>query len=198
MQKMIKISSAIASGALIASLLAPAAFASDVTITGNGNKSTNTVILGTTNNTTVSQSNTTVVNTSINSTASTGGNSASKNTGGSNGISTGAATSTVGVTVVGGGNTATVDPCGCDDPDTTVLISDNGNKSKNKVVNKNTNNLIVGQANVTVVNTGVNSKAKTGNNKSNKNTGGANTIGTGPADSTVDVLVVSPANTLNP
>lgn len=80
----------------------------------------------------ITQTNKTNVTTSINAGSNTGKNKANKNTGSAS-VQTGNATTTVGVGVIGGTNTAVVQPC-CDKGDTTINISGNGANSKNKVV----------------------------------------------------------------
>ncbi len=77
----------------------------DVSITGNGKKSVNTVtvVSGTTN--VVKQKSNTVAVTAVSSVANTGGNTVKDNTNGTNGVVTGPADSSVETTVTGEGNT---------------------------------------------------------------------------------------------
>ena len=77
----------------------------DVTISGNGALSTNTVKVWNNNSSTVNQSNTTNATTTVTTTASTGGNNSSFNTGGDSSIDTGPATNHITVTVGGSTNT---------------------------------------------------------------------------------------------
>ncbi len=198
MKKMFKLSGALATSALIASMIAPAAFAATVNISGNGAKSSNSVWLSNSNTTNVSQTNVSSVTTSIGSSASTGGNKANGNTGGDVSITTGDATSNVGVSVTGGGNEATLPSCLCDQPSDLINISDNGYRSRNHVGVRNRNRLDVDQTNISSVDTTVWSKAKTGKNTANHNTDGTTSIDTGWASSNVFVEVVNPSNTLNP
>ena len=113
MQKlMFKIGGTLTAGALIASSVAGAAFATDtVAITNNGANSVNTVIVNNSCTSLVSQSNNLIVGVDANVSASTGGNTASSNTGGDVTIGTGDAASSVGVVVGGSTNTAQVPSC---------------------------------------------------------------------------------------
>lgn len=188
---------------MLLSSVVTAAFA-DVTaeISGNGSDSINNISIESKNECNVSQKNTTSILTEIESSASTGGNTANGNTGADVTIDTGNATSTVGVSVEGGSNTAT-NPCccqsnGCDSQpaEQTALISGNGESSINSVTLKKKKTSEVKQKNRTEVLTGVLSKAKTGKNKAKNNTGGTVDVTTGNAVSTVDVSVTAPSNIL--
>ena len=191
-------------GLFLTSIAATAAFA-DVAaeISGNGSGSINNINITNKSKCEVSQKNTTSVLTEIESSASTGGNTASGNTGSGVTIDTGDATSTVGVSVEGGSNTAS-NPCCCQCQGDShlaaegALISGNGESTINSVTLKNKKTSEVKQKNKTEVLTGVLSKAKTGKNKAKNNTGGTVGVTTGNADSTVDVLVTAPSNSLNP
>lgn len=193
-----KFATGLATAAFLGAVVAPMAFAADVTISGNGEGSHNTVTLSNSNTTSVSQSNVMSVSTTVNSSANTGGNQANENTGGDVTVTSGNASSTVGVSVTGGDNSATVTPCGCDPVNPSVSITGNGKDSKNKVKNTNSNTLSVGQAGVLSVGTTVGSKAKTGKNKANGNTGGGSvSVTSGGATSNVGVEVTGGSNTLN-
>jgi len=176
-----------------------AIYASDVTISGNGAHSTNTVWTSTSCTSSVSQTNTMNVVTGVNSSANSGENSASHNTGGDVAISTGDASSVVSVTVVGGGNEATApNCCACTNNVTDLSIMDNGAKSRNKVKQSLTTTTLSSQKSKTNTTTSVNSKAKTGKNKVNGNTGSGSSIEvlTGASESSVEVGVVGGSNSL--
>lgn len=199
----IKLTSGLATGAMIASLLAPVAFAegSTLEISGNGAQSDNEIKVEIKPECTLKQENNSVITTSVNSVAKTGGNNASGNTGGDVTIDTGDATSTVTVVVTGSANEAT-NPCAClcegaQPPD--VLISGNGFKSTNKITAKKAPKETIRQKNNSVIATGVSSKAKTGKNKAKNNTGpGTVEVKTGDSESAVDVTVEGATNTLLP
>src|SRR3989337_2293692 len=99
-----KIGGAIATGALIASVFAPAAFAADITIDGNGTGSTNNAAVIKVSKSKVKQKNITAVGTGVLAVSNTGGNHANNNTGGSQSITTGNTATTTNVTVAGGTN----------------------------------------------------------------------------------------------
>ena len=157
-----KLTTGLATTALLASVLMPMAYAADNEISGNGYDSTNKIIESTTNTTLVQQSNSSNVGTSIVSTANTGGNEASGNTGGDVSIETGKAVNNTTVSVTTGGNVANIATCcGCN-AGGSDLISGNGAKSHNKIKNTVSNILVAGQSNVSNVSTGISSSAKTG------------------------------------
>ena len=200
-----KVGAGIVAASLLLSSVATGAFA-DVTaeISENGAGSINSIYIKHKNKCSVYQKNSTTVLTEIESSASTGGNKANGNTGADVTIDTGNATSTVGVSVEGGSNTAT-DPCCCQCErcdsqwvEHGALISGNGESSINSVTLKKEKTSKVKQKNKTEVLTGVLSKAKTGKNKAKNNTGGTVDVFTGNAVSTVTVDVFPPSNSLNP
>lgn len=192
-----KIGTGIATAAFLGAILTGSAFAADLEISGNGAGSNNTIEVSNSNSTGVIQKNDVEVITEVVSVANTGGNTANSNTGGDVTIDTGKASSTVNVTVSGGSNKATVEPCPCDNTQS-AEISGNGAKSKNKIKQNDSNKTFVGQFNSVGIGTGVLSKAKTGKNTANKNTGGSTGITTDNSTSNVDVSVTGPKNTLNP
>lgn len=193
-----KIASATGTAVLLSTVLSASAFAAtNVTISGNGAKSNNTVKLNDTKSTTVVQGNLLIVSTKINSSANTGGNKAKDNSGDTT-ITTGKATSMVTVGVGGNSNSVTLPNCGCED-DLTVDISDNLRKSKNKVKKTSSDHTLFAQGNAAIVGTEVDSKAKTGKNKASDILGDATVeITTKPADSIVEVGVEGGSNVINP
>ena len=204
-KKLYKVGAGIVTASLLLSSVATAAFAEVAAeISGNGTGSNNSIYIKNKSECNVYQKNSTGVLTEIESSASTGGNKANGNTSADVTIDTGNATSTVGVSVEGGSNTAS-NPCccqceGCESQpaEQTALISGNGDNSINSVTLKKKKTSEVKQKNKTEVLTAALSKAKTGKNKAKNNTGGTVDVTTGNAVSTVDVLVTAPSNTLNP
>lgn len=200
-----KVGGAIASAALMLTVFAPKAFAdSSLEISGNGDGSTNTIAVSSTQSCEVKQKANTEVLAEVYTSASTGGNEASGNTGGSVTVDTGNATATSTVDVTGGSNTA-VNPCCCPSPapeSTTessgsALISGNGANTTNTVAASKSKSSKVKQKANTGVLAGVRTKAKTGKNRANSNTGpGSVLVDTGTANSTADVLVTGGTNDL--
>lgn len=190
-----KVTTALATGALMLGLLTPVVSADSVTISGNGNSSVNVANSTSNSSAVLTQENNSVVITSVNSSANTGGNNANGNTGGTVGISTGAANSTAAVTVLGNSNNATVG-CGClvASPSGSISILGNGQNSVNVASVENNFSAFLGQANNSFVLTGVKSKAKTGKNKANGNTGGGVTLTTGGSNSGAAVVVTGNTN----
>lgn len=195
-----KVSAAVATAVMVGGLMAPMASAADITVSGNGSNSTNNVTVVNSNNTTVAQGSATVAVTVVSSSATTGGNTANGNTGnGGVDVTSGNATSNVTTTVTGGSNVATVTPCGCEAPDSTIKVKDNRAKSKNTVTTVNSNSQVVLQGTFTGAGTFVGSTAKTGKNKANKNTGKGNvSVTSGNSHSTVTTTVTGGSNVLNP
>lgn len=189
-----KLSTAIATGAVLLSSVAPA-FASDVEISGNGALSVNGVTSTNVTTTTVTQTNTADINNNVSSGASTGGNTADFNTGGNTTINTGSATSDVEVSTAANLNQASVDSCGtCAGGDTDVTISGNGAMSTNGATVNNTSTVSLNQTNYADIDNNIYSNAKTGNNSAGFNTGGDVTIHTGSATSSVTVDNMANAN----
>jgi hypothetical protein len=192
-----KLVSGMATATLVASLLAPVAYA-DLEISGNGALSHNEINVETANVVVVEQENESLILTSAKSSASTGGNLANGNTGSGVTIDTGNATATTTVTIGGSSNTATVAlPCGCATPPN-ELISGNGALSHNKIKYKTANVKLVGQENATLVGTRARSRARTGKNDANGNTGGTVDVLTGNAIDTTTVNVTGSTNSLLP
>lgn len=203
---LVKLGTGLATASLLAGSLATSAFAADVTISGNGNKSHNGVLVYQKCANYVSQSNYTNVTTVANVSANTGENSANSNTtgGDSDGVSltTGNATAGMMVTVEGGGNSADGAPncCDCAGGVESVDVSGNGNRSHNHVVVVEKQYNTVKQKNKTNVTTVGKVKSNTGKNKTNKNTtgsgGGAVEVSTGDAEAGLVVEVTQATNTL--
>lgn len=191
-----KFTTAIATGAVVLNALAPAAFASDITVSGNGAFSDNDVDVSNNSNTTVSQNNDADVFNHVNSNASTGGNDASFNTGGDVSINTGNAKTAADVRTSVNFNAA--DVAGDFAKAANVKVSGNGAESKNKVHAKTFNDNLVFQDNDAKVFNKVDSDAKTGKNDAKFNTAavkGDPSIKTGNAEDVTFVHTKGNVNT---
>ena len=156
-------------------------------MTGNGVDSDNEIKLESEQKTEVSQENEFNVDNNINASANTGSNSASRNTGGDASIDTGDATSTVAVQNAGNLNEAVVDCC-ASAGNATVLISENGDSTDNKVKLENENKVEVSQENKSNIENRIYNDATTGWNDANRNTGGSVTITTGNAEASTGIF----------
>lgn len=195
-----KVTTAIATGTMLAALVVPSAFAANnATIIGNGKNSTNKVKIKKQNTTTVVQGNSTIVGNVIGVITNTGGNKANGNTGrGDISVNSGRVTNTVSVNVGGSTNSATLPDCGCEEEENDADIRRNGKNSKNKVKIVNKNETTVVQGNSTIVINGIVLGTNTGGNKANGNTGaGDKTVNSGPVENTVTVDVEGNTNTLD-
>ena len=194
MQLKAKLGTAVASAALFASVLVPAASAS-TTISGNGAGSVNGVNVNTTHVSTTTQSNVSAVTNMISSNANSGNNSSSFNTGGASSVVSGPATSNVTVGVTGGGNAAVMANCNCMPAAPVVNVSGNGAGSFNGVSYNHVMMQGLTQTNFTSVFNAVGSNANSGNNSAMFNTNSGGMVVTNPATSNVQVVVQNPTNT---
>lgn len=193
-----KITSAIATGAILLNTLAPAAFASDTTVSGNGAFSDNKVDVSSNNNTTVSQNNDANVSNHVDSNASTGGNTASFNTGGDTSINTGNASTNTSVSNDLNKNAANVQTCStCNGGGSDVTISGNGAFSDNTAKVRNNSDVSVHQNNDANVSNNIDSNATTGHNNAGFNTGGDTRINTGNVSTDTSVSTHANANVAN-
>lgn len=171
-----KITTGVASTALLLSTIVPAAFA-DFTISGNGSRSDNQIDADFDITTRISQRNDFDADNDVRINNNTGDNRSSGNTGGDVSIDTGNATANVDIVNVGGSNIAHVDGCGCSNfGDFDAKIYGNGSKSDNEIdldVNKD---LRVYQTNDTNIDNNVYVNNNTGDNKANDNTGGVSYV----------------------
>lgn len=184
-----KLTTGLATGTALVTIASTAAFASTVTVSGNGFSSTNVMVMES-NNTVVAQNNTQVVTNVVTSSANTGGNGAAFNMGGTS-MQTGPATSVVRNVTTGNGNAAQVG-CGCDSTPSVTKVNGNFFSSTNVGVVK-VKNTFVGQNNTQVVNNGVFSSVNTGMNGSLFNMGASKFV-TGPAGSSVTNVVNGSVN----
>ena len=188
-----RLTTAIATGAVLLNALAPLALAdTNLEISGNGAFSDNTAKVNTSNNTTVVQNNDANIKNDVDVKANTGHNDANFNTGGDTTIMTGDANATVKVDNAVNVNKANVSSC-CSN-DTNVLISGNGAYSDNDVKLNSSNDVNVFQNNKANVKNDVDVKANTGHNDANFNTGGDTTIMTGDANVDVSLMTLANAN----
>lgn len=189
-----RLTTAIATGAVLLNALAPIALAQDATVTGNGALSNNTVNVNNNSTTVVSQTNYATVNNTVNSNSNTGNNSAGLNTGGNVAINTGSATTAVTVENAVNKNVASLD-CDCvAGGNTNVTVAGNGALSNNTVNANNNSTTVLGQGNVANVNNTVNANSNSGGNSSGLNTGGNVAINTGSASTGVAVSTAANAN----
>ena len=187
-----RLTTALATGAVLLNALAPVALAQEVTVSGNGAFSDSTVNVTNTNETTVNQTNTAEVTNNVTTNADTGGNDANFNTGGDVAVSTGDASTNVAVSTGVNKNVADLD-CDCiSGGDTKVTVSGNGAFSDNTVGVSNNTIVALDQTNNARVTNNITANSDSGDNDANFNTGGDVTIGTGNASSTV--LVKTDAN----
>lgn len=190
--------SVIASGAVLLYAASPVFADTTIQIVGNGVSTDNNANVTTTHNVAVQQSNNATITNNVTANADSGKNTASENTGGDTNIDTGKATTTTNVSNTVNSNMANVD-CGCNNGDTSVLIKKNGDSSDNSVTlhqNSEDGTTLVQNNNADVTNN-VDAKANTGKNVANENTGGAVSIETGAAKSTVNVDTTANANVAN-
>lgn len=174
-----RLTTAIATGAILFSAVSPAFAATTLTVTGNGASSENTVTVGQTNTTTVVQNNNANIQNNVSAKAETGDNTASRNTGGNVSVSTGDATSKTAVT--NNVNTNVAQTACCANGSTEVTVAGNGDKSENAVGLEQSNTTQVWQNNNANIENNVSAKAETGENKANSNTGGNVTVKSGDA-----------------
>lgn len=188
----LKLSSAIATVAIVANAVVPSAFAgTTISISGNGADSNSGVVVNTTHSTSVNQNNTANFNNNIDGDANTGDNTADDNTGGDVQIKTGDASVNATVANSANQNWAQVDCCA--NGDTEVKISGNGSDSDNNVNYNVKNNVDVDQDNDADFDNNIKYlDAKSGNNDANDNTGGNVSVETG--DASVKVAVSNWAN----
>jgi len=184
-----KVTTGIASVALLASLATPA-FA-DITIQGNGSSSNNDATMNSSSNLNVTQKNSSNVNVEVDINQNTGGNTANGNTGnGDVRVNTGNANAEVDVKVGGNSNVARITGCNECEDESDITIKGNGAKSNNDATVNNSSNKNLNQKNSLNADVCVASTQKTGLNKTNNNTGnGSKVTKTGKAKIAVAVEV---------
>lgn len=196
MNKLTKFVVSISVSGLLLTSLAATSFASDSTIHGNGDQSTNTIVVQDNCSNTVNQTSNTAVEADVVAGSSSGGNTVSGNTGaGDTTINTGDAKTTVNVSVTGGSNTSSLPDCCCNQNALDQTVSGNGTKSENTVVVTSSSKSKLTQTTNTVLSLGVLSLSKTGKNRVKNNTGkGDTTLTSGDSTTTVGVTVKGGSN----
>jgi len=164
----------------------------DVLISGNGSDSNNKVDLdmndGKEDGIFVGQYNYADVTNKVDADSDTGDNDAKDNTGGDVEVITGDASTSVSISTTANANWAVVGGNGDGEGGSVSLrIVDNGSNSDNKIKLDLDSTLAIVQSNVADVFNKVDADADTGDNDANDNTGGAVSIETGDADTTVEV-----------
>ncbi len=184
----IRFATAIATGAVLVSSVAPAFAATTIEISGNGRDSTNDAAVATHNSTTVTQTNVANINNNTTVNSDTGHNKANDNIGGDVTVKSGAANTDVTVQNSANSNVANVANCGGCNGGADVLISGNGRNSTNEVGLTQVNRTGVEQTNVANVNNNTTVNSNTGHNKANDNGGqGDVSVESGAVDTTVTV-----------
>lgn len=193
-----RITTAIATGAVLANALAPVALAQTpgtITVSDNGAFSDSNVKVSNDSTVKVNQTNDANIVNKVNSNASTGGNSANFNTGGDTYVQSGPATSKTTVNNAANLNQASLPSCGsCEGSAANVTVSGNGGYSDNTVNLDNDKKVFLNQNNDANVKNYIDANASTGGNESKFNTGGATAVIAGAAKSTVDVNNLVNAN----
>jgi hypothetical protein len=183
--------SALAATSLVLSMALPVSAAEmNLTVTGNGVDSDNTVKVENNNTQNVVQNNEAKIENNIQANSSTGGNNASRNTGGNVKVDTGNADTSVNVSNSANTNVANIDCCGA--KNTNVTVSGNGDSSDNKVKVEQNSNTKLYQTNDANIKNNIDANSKTGKNDADRNTGGNVKIVTG--DATTSVAVDNAAN----
>lgn len=145
------------------------AYADEISVSGNGEGSTNNVNIGSDSTTQTQQSNTAEINNNVDINANTGNNSASENNGGETNITTGDVNTSS--EIVNAAVNQSFVETGCCGDALALNISGNGSDSNNSIgysSNKSTNVSI--ESNTNIENK-VQGKANTGNNSANQNNG---------------------------
>jgi hypothetical protein len=193
-----RLTTAIATGAVLVSALAPIASAdTTINVTGNGALSNNAVSTSSNTTSVVNQTNNADISNNVNSNASTGGNSSNFNTGGQSTIRTGNATDNVSINNAANLNSVTVSNCGCSSDPINVSVGGNGAYSSNGVSTNNTSSTFLNQNNDANYNNNVTANATSGKNDSSFDTGGGSVIVTGNASTNVSVNNAANANVAN-
>ncbi len=190
-----KITTAIATSAVLLNSVAGVAFAGSYTIgvSGNGDSSNSDVQLNVDSGTGVWQENSTAISNDISVTSNTGDNTASRNTNGDVDVNTGSAYVDAILTNSAGHNVAEVDNCDCDN-DVDVDIHGNGVESDNDVAVNLDDHDTIDQDNRAYVRNNLDLDGNTGRNRADRNTSGNLTVWTGDAVVTADVANLAGTN----
>jgi len=161
----------------------------NVTISGNGTHSDNTVALDNSSTTALFQTNVANVNNNVDVDAHTGHNSADNNTGGNVGLRSGDVNTTVDLHTAANANSATVGGSDADAHHGTVsaIISGNGSYSDSAIALDLGNDVLVTQTNIADITNDVDVDGKTGGNSADNNTGGNVALRSG--DANADIMI---------
>jgi len=187
-----KVFAAISAGAMLFSVVSPAAAQTTLQVTGNGSDSTSAINLSQAATTNVVQHNDADIHNNVDASANSGSNDANRNTGGNVTVDTGNAKTDVAVSNQVNSNSANVACCAAQD--TAVLISGNGANSTNDANLSQASTTAVYQDNKADIKNDVDAKSNTGKNDANRNTGGDVQVTTGNATTLVDVSNTANAN----
>lgn len=144
--------------------------AEEITVSGNGDGSSNNVNISNTNTSSAEQNNTANIQNNVEVTANTGGNTANENTGGSTAITTGDVNAET--TIINAGINQSYGEVGnCCQNDANIKVAGNGSGSTNGVnySSNNTTNVVVNN-NASIYNS-IKGYANTGFNTANENNG---------------------------
>lgn len=179
-----KIATAIATGAVLLSSVAPAFAADTIVISDNGKNSNSNVGVSENNTNTVSQTNSAVINNNTTVNTNTGGNKANDNLGDVH-VTSGDAKANVNIQNQANSNVADVG-CNCDNGGAQVVVSGNLKGSENNVGLSQDNANTVFQTNAATVNNNTNINSNTGKNKASDNLGDVH-LTSGQANASVNV-----------
>lgn len=152
--------------------------AEEITISGNGGSSSNSVEVSAQNTTTVNQTNSAEISNTVQTNANTGNNTASENTNGNTTVNTGSVQANVSVTNEANSNVVDTSDC-CNQTTGQTVISGNGSASENAVTVASTNTTTITNSNTTTITNNISGTVNTGNNSGNFNTNGDVSIKTG-------------------
>lgn len=157
----------------------------DLSVSGNGTASENTINTTTNNTTTVNQNNNTDITNNVTTNANTGSNSTSANSGGT-AINTGDVNTQTNISNKDI-NTNHADVSANNQTGTHAVISDNGAKTDNSIKISGNSSTTVTQNNRADITNNVNTNANTGNNRANNNREDTALI-TGDVNSAINIL----------
>jgi hypothetical protein len=143
--------------------------ADDITVSGNGSNSNNTVNVSSSQQTTTQQTNNSQISNTVNANPNTGNNSVSNNTGNSNAVKTGDATTSTVINNNANASSVTTG-CGCDQ-DSTATVTGNGAESANTVNVSSTSDTNVSVNQTANITNTISQNAVTGHNQVSNNNG---------------------------
>lgn len=155
---------------LLGSLVSRKAWAEEITVTGNGNESSNEVNVSSSSNTNVESTNTTNVDNTVQTNANTGANSVSNNSGGNAEVQTGSITTTTNIQNAANTSIVQANNC-CETGETNVTITGNGSGSNNNVNGSTAHTTNVTVSNTANITNNITVNANTGSNTANDNSG---------------------------